>query len=150
MQVLGLRFLGVQITFTKNKKPVYAILGSRHVKQMHESDRLLAVALWYLTHHSEEEALDTVRQRIRAYNEASGTPNTDTGGYHETLTRFFLNGVSAHIAAHKDSPLAEPPASLLCSPMADKDWPLRFYSRERLFSAPARHQWVEPDFTTSQ
>ena len=36
-----LRFLGVQITFTKNKKPVYAILGSRHVKQMHESDRLL-------------------------------------------------------------------------------------------------------------
>ena len=110
----------------------------------------LAVALWYLTHHSEEEALDTVRQRIRAYNEASGTPNTDTGGYHETLTRFFLNGVSAHIAAHKDSPLAESLASLLCPPMADKDWPLQSYSRERLFSAHARHQWVEPDFTTSQ
>lgn len=105
----------------------------------------LAVAFWYLSQLSEAEALATVRQRIRAYNEASGTPNTDTGGYHETLTRFFLGGVSAHVAAHKGKPMAECLAALLCSPLAEKDWPLRFYSRERLFSVNARHHWVEPD-----
>ena len=57
------------------------------------------VGLWYLTHHSPEEALAIVRQRIRAHNESVGTANTDSSGYHETLTRFYLTGISAHLAA---------------------------------------------------
>ena len=35
--------------------------------------------------------------------------------------------------------------ALLTSEMAPRDWPLRFYSRERLFSLEARRGWVEPD-----
>jgi hypothetical protein len=34
---------------------------------------------------------------------------------------------------------------LLASPMGRRDWPLRFYSRERLFSVAARRSFVEPD-----
>jgi len=34
---------------------------------------------------------------------------------------------------------------LLASPVADRAWPLSFYSRERLFSVAARREWVEPD-----
>src|SRR4051794_13610741 len=65
----------------------------------------LAVGLWYLSHHSPDDALSIVRKRIRAYNEAVGTPNTDSSGYHETLTRLFLRGIAAHILAHRGESL---------------------------------------------
>ncbi len=39
-------------------------------------------------------------------------------------------------------------AELLLSDEGRRDWPLRFYSRERLFSKEARLGWVEPDFAT--
>jgi hypothetical protein len=29
--------------------------------------------------------------------------------------------------------------------MGSRDWPLRFWSKERLFSVDARRAWVEPD-----
>ena len=107
----------------------------------------LIVGLWYLTHHSPDDALSIVRQRIRAYNEPVGTANTDSSGYHETLTRFFLRGIAAHISAHSSESLPSSLALLLQSPLAHKDWPLSFYSRERLFSVAARHGWLEPDLT---
>jgi len=109
----------------------------------------LVVALWYLTHHSYDEALDIVRRRIRAYNEATGTPNTESGGYHETLTRLFLDGVLAHITEHHTDSLPISLASLLQSPLGSKDWPLRFYSRERLFPKAARQHWLEPDLVAT-
>ena len=105
----------------------------------------LLVGLWYLSQHASAEALHIVRARIRAYNEAVGTANTDDSGYHETLTRFYLDGIAAHIARHSDAPLTRSLALLLQTPLARSDWPLRYYSRERLFSARARQQWVEPD-----
>ena len=113
---------------------------SRWTHQAH-----LVVGLWYLSRYSPDEATDIVRERITSYNETVGTANTDTSGYHETLTRFFLRGIAAHIAAHLNLPLPESLAALLASPLGDKNWPLRYYSRERLFSAPARHQWLEPN-----
>ncbi len=105
----------------------------------------LVVGLWYLSRHSPDEALRVVRQRIRAYNEATGTANTDSSGYHETLTRFFLLGIQAHRIQYPGRPLPAVLALLLQSPMAEKEYPLRFYSRERLLSAAARQAWVEPD-----
>lgn len=37
----------------------------------------LVVGLWYLLHHSREEATDLLRANIRRHNEAVGTANTD-------------------------------------------------------------------------
>ena len=108
----------------------------------------LVVGLWYLTHHSLDDALSIVRQRILAFNEAVGTANTDTSGYHETLTRLFLRGISAHISAHNSESLPNSLRLLLESPLASRDWALSFYTRERLFSAAARQGWVEPDAAT--
>jgi len=105
----------------------------------------LVVGLWYLSHNSSEDALSIIRQRIRAYNEVVGPPNTDTSGYHETLTRFFLRGIRAHIAAYPAKPLHESLSTLLQSPIASKEWPLTAYSRERLFSVSARRGWLESD-----
>jgi hypothetical protein len=88
-------------------------------------------------------ALAELRRRIPAYNEAVGTPNTDTSGYHETLTVLYLRGIAA--VAPVGASLAERVARLLGSPLAGREWPLGFYSRERLFSVAARRGWVEPD-----
>ncbi|HQU55198.1 MAG TPA: hypothetical protein PK643_19330, partial [Saprospiraceae bacterium] len=50
----------------------------------------LQVALWYSHQLDFDEACALVRQRIIAYNDRVGTPNTDASGYHETLTRFWM------------------------------------------------------------
>jgi hypothetical protein len=42
-------------------------------------------------------------------------------------------------------PLHELVNQLLLSPMGKRDWPLRFYSPERLFSVGARRGFIPPD-----
>jgi hypothetical protein len=83
---------------------------------------------------------------IRAYNESVGGVNDDTQGYHETITRLFLHGVRLFLAeADLGEPLHELVNALLLSPMGRRNWPLRFYSAERLFSVDARRDFVPPD-----
>ena len=72
--------------------------------------------------------------------------NSDSEGYHETITRAFLHGVRLFLAeADRQEPLHELVNELLLSPMGRRDWPLRFYSAERLFSVEARRHFVPPD-----
>jgi hypothetical protein len=83
---------------------------------------------------------------IRRYNESVGGVNSDTEGYHETITRVFLHGVRLFLAeADPAEPLHELVNELLLSPMGRRDWPLRFYSPARLFSVDARRSFLEPD-----
>ena len=83
---------------------------------------------------------------IRRYNESVGGVNSDSEGYHETITRVFLHGVRLFLAeADLEEPLHELVNELLLSPMGRRDWPLRFYTRERLFSVEARRNFVLPD-----
>ena len=83
---------------------------------------------------------------IRGYNASVGGVNSDTEGYHETITRAFLHGVRLHLNDRdRSEPLHRLVNGVLASPMGRRDWPLRFYSRERLFSAAARRGFVTPD-----
>jgi hypothetical protein len=83
---------------------------------------------------------------IRRYNESVGGVNSDTEGYHETITRMFLHGVRLFLGEAKaKEPLRELVNALLLSPMGRREWPLRFYSRDRLFSVEARRNFVAPD-----
>ncbi len=83
---------------------------------------------------------------IRRYNESVGGVNSDTEGYHETITRVFLHGVRLFLAeADTSEPIHELVNDLLSSPMGKRDWPGRFYSRERLFSVESRRNFVPPD-----
>ena len=106
----------------------------------------LAATTWLLTRRPDiaiDEALPGI---IRAYNESVGGVNDDTEGYHETITRMFLHGVRLFLAeADLAEPLHELVNELLLSPMGRRDWPLRFYSAERLFSVEARRHFVPPD-----
>ena len=83
---------------------------------------------------------------IRRYNESVGGVNSDSEGYHETITRLFLHGVRLFLEeADRAEPLHELVNELLLSPMGRRDWPLRFYSPARLFSVEARKHFVDPD-----
>ena len=86
---------------------------------------------------------------IRRFNESLGGVNSDTEGYHETITRCFLHGVRLFLAEPRNgAALHEIVNGLLLSPMGRRDWPLRFFSRERLFSTEARLSHVAPDLAT--
>ena len=75
-----------------------------------------------------------------------GTANTDTSGYHNTITRAYLRGIRMFLeGADLGRPVHTLVNELLTSPMGGRDWPLRFWSKERLMSVEARRGWVEPD-----
>jgi hypothetical protein len=108
----------------------------------------LAACLYLLV-----ERQDIVPERdlaaiIRRFNESVGGVNDETQGYHETITQIYIRGARRFLAR------TEPDLALVCRVnrllMAEegrRDWPLRFYSRELLFSKAARLGWVEPDIS---
>ena len=83
---------------------------------------------------------------ISAYNEAVGGVNDDTQGYHETITQVYIAGIKAHLAeVGIELSLHAAVNALLLSPRGRRDLPLRFYSKDRLFSVHARRGFIEPD-----
>jgi hypothetical protein len=106
----------------------------------------LAACLWLI-----RERPDFVPERdmpgtISAYNVAAGGENTDSAGYHETLTQLYIKGVRAFAETLPEGiALVDAVNALLKSEIGDRNWPLCFYSKERLFSVEARRGWVEPD-----
>lgn len=105
----------------------------------------LAACLWLLTERPDILPERDLPVLIRRYNESVGGVNDDTQGYHETLTQLYISGVRRFLAETGAGGLVEQVNALLASAVGARDWPLRFYSREVLFSAAARRGWVAPD-----
>ena len=109
----------------------------------------LAATTYLLTCRPDVDIDQALPGMIRSYNETVGGVNSDSEGYHETITRVFLHGVRLFLTeAGPWAPLHELVNALLLSPMGRRDWPLRFYSRERLFSVEARREFIPPDLDT--
>jgi hypothetical protein len=105
----------------------------------------LTVALWHLLQFDWPEAVARVRARIKRYNAARGIPTTPTGGYHETLTLFWLRAVDAYLQAERNEARALVHLANELAATHDKGLPLTHYTRDLLFSPEARARWVEPD-----
>lgn len=106
----------------------------------------LAATTYLLTQRPDIDLDSALPGIIRGYNESVGGVNSDSEGYHETITRVFLHGVRLFLSeTDRTEPLHELVNQLLLSPMGRRDWPLRFYSKERLFSVEARRVFVPPD-----
>jgi hypothetical protein len=103
-----------------------------------------AAAFWLLRHRG-DAAFQEMPPLIRAYNESTGVANTDTSGYHETITLASLRLARAWLRERSSVPLHAALAELLASPYGRSDWPLVYWSRGLLFSVAARRSWVEPD-----
>ena len=105
-----------------------------------------AACLWLLRDRSLAAVVADMPGLIRAYNEATDTPNTDTGGYHHTITLASIGAAHALLRRYlTDHPLHEVVDDLMISPLGRPDWLLDYGSRGRLFSVAARRGWVEPD-----
>jgi hypothetical protein len=105
-----------------------------------------AATLWMLRRRPDIRPEQDLPAIILAYNEATGGENTDTAGYHETITQASIGAARRFLAAHPaDAPLHELADLLMASPLGDPDWLLAYWSRERLFSVEARRAWLGPD-----
>jgi len=105
----------------------------------------LRVGLWHVLHFPSEVALGRLRDGITGLNEAHGTPNTDRGGYHETTTRFYVALITRFVAHCDRSRNLDDLAKELIAECGHRDLLLRYYTRARLDSIPARRGWIEPD-----
>ena len=106
----------------------------------------LAATTYLLLRRTDVDVDSELPGIIRRFNESVGGVNSDTEGYHETITRTFLHGVRLFLERPRNGEaLYETVNGLLLSPMGRRDWPLSFYSRERLFSVEARRTFLPPD-----
>ena len=106
----------------------------------------LVMGAWHVARFGPDAALERLRAGIRALNAAHGTIDSDTRGYHETITRAYVRLIAGFLGGRPDDETLDASvAALLASPLAARDCLMQHYSRERLFSVSARKGWVEPD-----
>lgn len=108
---------------------------------------LAAVAGLMLLHPALD--LDAALPRlIRRLNDSHGVPNSDTRGYHETITRFFLAALRDALARDDAAAPAHRRVNALLGtgPLAGGTRALApYWSEAALFSVAARRSWVPPD-----
>ncbi len=92
---------------------------------------------WYALAEFGDGTVPALRERIRAYNDVTGVPNTLSSGYHETLTEYFVQAVRAAEAPR--------PQDLWRHLWCSRSAPGRHWSPAVLFSPQARTTWVSPD-----
>ena len=105
----------------------------------------VTVAVWYLSRHDQPEAVRLIRQNILRYNQACGITAGSSGGYHETITLFYMRVLRRYLDAIGAAvPLVET-TNAAVHRFGTRNLPLDYYSPGRLMSALARAEWVEPD-----
>ena len=105
----------------------------------------LVVAIWYNVNYDFQTAFELVKSKIKVYNQVVGTVNSDTSGYHETLTLFWMRITNNFLLTNRSVPIDEVTNRFLGCDLASKDCPLEYYSKTLLFSKKARKHWVNGD-----
>ena len=107
----------------------------------------LICALSVLARFGLENAPREMRQRLIRYNEAVGKINSNTSGYHETVTVFWLKAVWDCVSVGGKVAFNQPTLDKLLSSidLANRNLFLKVYSKERVLSMEARKQYVTPD-----
>ena len=104
----------------------------------------LTIAFWYLVCYPLPEAAEQIRRGIQRYNESQGIEQTKEGGYHETITLFWIRLVRHYLT----TATLEGHLVVLLNEMLRRyarDLPFEYYTRDRLLSWEARQHWLEPD-----
>ncbi|MGA9381954.1 MAG: hypothetical protein WBV73_24600 [Phormidium sp.] len=104
----------------------------------------LTVALWYLTHYSETEGTNCIRNHIQRYNLVKGIKTTKDSGYHETITLFWIRIISEYLASKPNEEILDL-ANGIIENYENKNLAFEYYSHDLLMSWSARTNWVEPD-----
>ncbi len=106
----------------------------------------LAACCWLVAERPDIAPERDLPDLIRRFNLSVGGVNSDSEGYHETITQCFIRAVRAYLARVGPAvPLVAKVNGLLRSAEGRRDWPLGYYDPKTLFSREARLGWVEPD-----
>jgi hypothetical protein len=131
----------------RSEKEIYALLGSFEEATISREEwkhaEHLVVALCYLETNDLAEATVKMRNGILNLLKGFGVDLKKEMPYHETITVFWMRTAYAYSLMQSDLTLVEK-TNGLCE-LFDKDHPLKFYSRDLLFSDRARAEFVEPD-----
>ena len=93
-----------------------------------------------LRDRSPAETLAFLRHAIQTHNCGIGIRNTDTSGYHETLTVYYVTAV-ANAIADGTATIEE----LFEVPTCGRTAALDYWSKDVLFGTEARLGWVAPN-----
>ena len=104
----------------------------------------VTVAFYYAFHHDFETALAKMRGGIFNLLDAFGVDLSKEMPYHETLTVFWMQTVFDFLESQKEKSFVET-ANKILEVCGDKDLPLKYYSRNFLFSDEARKNFVKGD-----
>jgi hypothetical protein len=105
-----------------------------------------AAALWLMRYRPDRDPARDMPGLIRAFNEAVGGVNSDSSGYHETITQASLRAARGVLEAYPaEVPVWRIVNALMKSSLANPNWLLEYWSRDRLMSVEARRAWLEPD-----
>ena len=92
-----------------------------------------------------EAALERMRVCVRRYNESVGGKNTETSGYHETITVMWirlLDGLRREVGAMERAEFAQLAVERF---VGEKDVYKRYYDFDVVGSVEARREWVAPN-----
>ncbi|MCR5869686.1 MULTISPECIES: hypothetical protein [unclassified Sphingomonas] len=105
----------------------------------------LAACLYLLARRPDVDVDAQIAGIIARFNESVGGVNDDQNGYHDTITHAYVAGVRWFLNGSASGDLCADVNALLSSEVGSRDWPLRFYSHDLLFSVAARRGFVPPD-----
>ncbi|MDZ7877520.1 MAG: hypothetical protein U5L45_07615 [Saprospiraceae bacterium] len=107
----------------------------------------LICALSVLSRFGMEQAPVAMRERIMKYNIAVGKINSDTSGYHETVTIFWLKAIWERLSVENKVTFDQATLDALLSniDLAYRNLFLKSYSEKRILSTEARKKYVKPD-----
>jgi hypothetical protein len=92
----------------------------------------------------ETAATDKMRQCVKRYNEAVGGKNTETSGYHETITVAWIKLLARLLRESAPIERAAFAALALRRFEADRSVFSRYYDFDLVGSVEARRTWVAP------
>jgi len=107
--------------------------------EFHHASHLHVAWVYLAESSSVQQAANKMRETLRRFAAAAGKPEK----YHETITFFWVHFLARVQAASRGESLED---VVSANPqLLEKDFPLAYYSAERLFSEEARALWMEPD-----
>jgi hypothetical protein len=107
----------------------------------------------YVHRYGEDGAIDQMRRNVCRYNEAVGGKNTETSGYHETITVFWIKLLHRLLGAQFNEASACLVGRLSRAGFAalaverfahDREILRRFYDFDVIASKEARRAWIPP------
>jgi len=106
----------------------------------------LMVATVYCNKYGEAAALNRIRTNIKQFNIFHGGKNTETEGYHETITVWYMQQVEKILRElPSNKSLKEKIDAVLASELTNTRYVYEFYSKEKLMSKEGRLGYIAPD-----